>query len=980
MTIPAPASSEFTVESFMSRMPASLPGGNTDWAQRYGHELRTIIVRQARRQPRNLQTTLGPSELGQECLAGETEVVTRQGIRKIRDLAKDGYAELLIPRTYGGHSVLGNPGRTRWGTFRRVPVECFGEQELFEITLRRSQETKVVFATAEHRWFRSYWSRVAGNQVKQQSILETCGLRPGYRLTQLRRAMSRSTTLMPVAIAQGFVFGDGTKGGDSGGKHRPATLNLYRNGKDEALLPFFPGEHRTYRSASHAPAFSLITGLPRFWKRLPPIDESVSFLLSWLAGYFAADGSVGNDGHCTISSAFEENLLFVRDVAAICGVGYGQIRRKMRIGISGTRPARHATPLYELSLRRRDLPEWFFLTRQHAERARAASLAPEHDPHWIVESVRATGRTEPVYCAITGEAGAFALADDLMTGNCPRAVVWKMAGIAGTNNVIDPWPSVVGTAVHAWLATAFERENQIDGWIRWVPEARVAPTPDHPGNCDIYDVVNRCTVDWKGLFVHTPVPTPDGWTTLGQLQVGDTVFSASGHSCTVTKVYPVQYRDCYRITFKDGSCLITDDVQELPFVISGRRPLSMAMSTAEASRKVWSSRPQRQLRVYNGTALELPELNLTVHPYVLGCWLGDGGVHGGTISIDSRDADDLVSQIQACGYKTSSPHGQRGLVRTIYGLSTQLRRLGLQWVDQEHQGRSHNRLAGVKRIPAEYLRGSQDQRLALLQGLMDTDGTWNQVRNQAVFSSTDKQLAQDTAELIRSLGWKARVMPVQSRGFGLTVTEYYVAFTPFGANPFRLQRKASLVRLAGTVHSRYRLVRQIEPVLSVPTRCIDVDSPDHLYLAGTEMIPVHNCLGPTTLALIKRPEGPPRRYVVQLLLYALGFRNLGLPVERVVLAALPRTAPTLASMYVWEHVITPADDLLIGQVLAETRIRYQVAQAILRREISPDVVPYVPGATTCQFCRYFRPQAAREIRETGHAEGPGCPGHSPTVP
>ncbi len=146
---------------------------------------------------------LGPSELGSACLSGDTGVVTRQGIRKIRDLAAEGGADLLVPSPY-----LGSDVRKRWGKFQYAPVAYFGEQELFKITLRRNQEIKVVYATAEHHWFNTYWS---GKQKKQRR-LSTVELKPGYKLTQLRRARPTIATMMPVAVAQGFVFGDGSRG------------------------------------------------------------------------------------------------------------------------------------------------------------------------------------------------------------------------------------------------------------------------------------------------------------------------------------------------------------------------------------------------------------------------------------------------------------------------------------------------------------------------------------------------------------------------------------------------------------------------------------------------------------------------------------------------------------------------------------------------------------------------------------------------
>ena len=74
-------------------------------------------------------------------------------------------------------------------------------------------------------------------------------------------------------------------------------------------------------------------------------------------------------------------------------------------------------------------------------------------------------------------------------------------------------------------------------------------------------------------------------------------------------------------------------------------------------------------------------------------------------------------------------------------------------------------------------------------------------------------------------------------------------------------------------------------------------------------------LGPTSMAKVQSPDGPSRRYKVQMLLYAAGFRNFGLPVKRIALIALPRTAATLDSMYVWGHDCGPDDDLLVEEVL-----------------------------------------------------------------
>lgn len=543
---------------------------------------------------------------------------------------------------------------------------------------------------------------------------------------------------------------------------------------------------------------------------------------------------------------------------------------------------------------------------------------------------------------------------------CDRQVVHKLTGQPDTNHVVDPWPSIVGTAIHAWLDTTFTNA-QPPG--RWLPERKVAPTDEHPGTADLYDARNFRVIDHKGLAIDTPVPTPDGWSLVGDLQVGDMVFGSDGSPCTVTNTYPYQERVCYRVRFTDGTELVVDDVQEFVWTLSdsGRE---VTASAAESVGMVWSSRKraQRNLRLYNSDALVLPERQLPVEPYVLGCWLGDGSIHGGVIT-QPHDVE-LFEHIEQQGYVVGPPIGARGVSRTVYGLASDLRRAGILHRDTNWP-HSHGRLTGTKRIPTGYLRASHAQRLALLQGLMDTDGTWNRARKQAVFITTDAALARQVQELVATLGWNAHINSQRASGFGVDTTVYHVAYSPFGANPFRLTRKARQVRLEGSRRARYRLVEYIEPVPTVTTRCIDVDSPDHLYLAGRDFLPVHNCLGSSTHDKL-RTQGPPRHYFVQLLLYALGYIRAGFRVDSIAIAAWPRTGSSLAGLYVWHHVITADDWRLVEEVLADTKRRKDYAALVDGGHITMNQVPRTPSSA-CYHCPAYRPEAGRD-------GGPGCPG------
>ena len=126
-------------------------------------------------------------------------------------------------------------------------------------------------------------------------------------------------------------------------------------------------------------------------------------------------------------------------------------------------------------------------------------------------------------------------------------------------------------------------------------------------------------------------------------------------------------------------------------------------------------------------------------------------------------------------------------------------------------------------------------------------------------------------------------------------------------------------------------------------------------------------LGPSSLAKVKAPGGPSRRYQVQLLLYGAGFRALGLPVHRVALAACPRAGATLDGMYVWDHPCTPADEALVAEVLGQMAAREEVARMLRAGAIGLRDVPASPDDDECFFCAFYRPQSA-------HDGGPGCPG------
>lgn len=144
-----------------------------------------------------------------------------------------------------------------------------------------------------------------------------------------------------------------------------------------------------------------------------------------------------------------------------------------------------------------------------------------------------------------------------------------------------------------------------------------------------------------------------------------------------------------------------------------------------------------------------------------------------------------------------------------------------------------------KFVPVAYLRGSISQRQRLLQGLMDTDG-WTDGAT-CVFSNTNESLADAVLEIVRSFGWPATKALTNDKRVGANGPHKPCWKVSFRADPALTPFLARPVQIAPLAQDRAMLIHWIEPVDSVPVRCIEVDAPDHLFLAGPGFTVTHNC-------------------------------------------------------------------------------------------------------------------------------------------
>jgi hypothetical protein len=322
-------------------------------------------------------------ESGWYCLQGDTRVMTWDGPQPIGDLA--GTIQRVL---------------TTRGVWKEASFLSFGRQPLQRMLLSRNGVEKEILATPEHRWF------VTSPNGRDRGVQTTQALTPGDRLwsvSPLHSPARRRMTPSAFGIARGFTFGDGSR-------LKKGTVAYLYGDKDRALMPYFPTP-RMFRHKTNGAL--VIHGLPAYFKELPPLDESPAYLYGWLSGYFAADGHMSRDT-VMLDSADREHLEFVRVVCDRLGIGTYGIARFERRGFDspGSRAAMHRLRFVASDLN----PEFFVLP---AHRERFENYSPAYARRrWTIKRVLPAERTEEVFCAQVPRTHAFALEDNILTGNC----------------------------------------------------------------------------------------------------------------------------------------------------------------------------------------------------------------------------------------------------------------------------------------------------------------------------------------------------------------------------------------------------------------------------------------------------------------------------------------------------------------------------------------------------------------------------------
>ena len=418
----------------------------------------------------------------------------------------------------------------------------------------------------------------------------------------------------------------------------------------------------------------------------------------------------------------------------------------------------------------------------------------------------------------------------------------------------------------------------------------------------------------KGLALDTPIPTPDGWTIMGDIQEGDTLFDEQGKQCNVTFVSDLKFLDCYEVKFSNGEKIVCDGdhlwlttarvntvgnkgigrtcpsmrtivkrickrgylylggryigrnddpgahkiaeqiiashIEKYPTGIDTYTNIRDTRELFETQK--YSKRGDRNHCLNMSSPVICDKKDLPIHPYVLGVWLGDGTSASADISCGKEDLKEICDNLKFYGinikvkkdrtcYQILLSLGREG--KRADKIQTKLRALGLL----------HN-----KHIPNIYLRSSIQQRIDLLHGLMDTDGTCDKQGRAQEFCTVKKKLLDGFCELLSSLGVKysVREKKLRCNGKDLKGVSYSVQFCCFRdiLPVFKLSRKLLRQKILSNSNisprSRTLQIISVEKVESVPTKCIQVDSVNSLFLCGKTFIPTHNTALIAALSLV----------------------------------------------------------------------------------------------------------------------------------
>jgi phosphate starvation-inducible protein PhoH len=366
-------------------------------------------------------------------------------------------------------------------------------------------------------------------------------------------------------------------------------------------------------------------------------------------------------------------------------------------------------------------------------------------------------------------------------------------------------------------------------------------------------VAYGCAGTGKAQPLYSKILTPSGWTTMGKIKIGDYVLTPNGKKSKVCGIFPQGKKHIYEIVFHDGSktrcCL--EHLWEINAPTGWNRRKTGSKKVVNTQYVIDFLREKEIRKSTTNISIDLIEpiktenINLPLDPYLVGCLIGDGCLTTNTPKFTTKDIEILEQlqetlneniKIKSCSGNNYDYNFVDSLSRKtkVNSLTKSLKELGI-----------HGKKSYEKIIPPIYINSGTEQKLNLIRGLMDTDGTVDYKNGTVSFSTTSEILAKQVQEIIWSLGGICKItskiptyMYDGTKKVGRKCYNVWITVR----NPkdlFTLQRKKDLCRKTYDKLQYRRKIKNVNYVGEEEAQCIMIEDDKHLYITDDYII-THN--------------------------------------------------------------------------------------------------------------------------------------------
>jgi phosphate starvation-inducible PhoH-like protein len=441
----------------------------------------------------------------------------------------------------------------------------------------------------------------------------------------------------------------------------------------------------------------------------------------------------------------------------------------------------------------------------------------------------------------------------------------------------------------------------------------------------------------------TPVLTAEGFRPIGSLAVGDLVIGSNGEPTPVIGVYPQGEKDIYRLTTQDGASTLCSGDHLWAVTTRDDRRRGKPYRVLETREMIGSLRANHYHRYelpMHSAPVCFPYQPVPMDPYALGLLLGDGCLTGSTTPSFATADVELAWELQRLlpgiqvrpksgpDYELSqSASPSLTTVRVENPVTGVARRLGL-----------YGTRSATKFVPELYLYNSAKVRLAVLQGLLDTDGGPVTQRGRTCrvqYTTVSPRLRDDVIFLVRSLGGVTytRVRPAlgraPGRARGRPVHHRHDAYIidirlPEGIEPFRLTRKREKYLAEGGGGRPMRFIESIEPAGTAEAVCISVAAADSLYTAEDFLL-THNTLNDSFIILDEAQNTSPEQ--MKMFLTRLGFGSKIVVTGDVTQVDLP--SGQTSGLRLVQDILYGVDDVYFSRLTSHDVVRHKLVADIV---------------------------------------------------